>query len=330
MKSQDSAYKYEKMFIGLPGEFLSRALELFHSQYQGNTLYRRYADLINARPSEIKALTEVPFLPVSFFKTDAIKTGEFEAEMIFESSGTTGQITARHFIRDLRLYRESFVKGFTFFYGPPQDYCILGLLPSYLERKTSSLVYMADELMRLSDHSQSGFYLDDFEKLHRLLLDLERKGQSTILIGVSFALLDFAEQFDMHLIHTKVMETGGMKGRRRELTKQELHEVLEKKLGISQVHAEYGMTELLSQAYSSGQGRYQPVPWMKVFVRDEDDPLQVRTTGEGLLNIIDLANRDSCAFIATDDVVRLYEDGSFEVMGRLDHSDVRGCSLLLL
>jgi len=330
MKSQDSSYKYEKMFKGLPGEFLPRALELFQFQYRENLLYRQFADLIRVNPPSISTLHQIPFLPVSFFKTAALRTGHFEAEIIFESSGTTRQATARHFVRDLDLYRESFVKGFELFYGNPRDYCFLGLLPSYLERKTSSLVYMVDELIRLSGHEQSGFYLYDFEKLHSVLLDLERKGQRTILIGVSFALLDFAEQYGMQLSHTIVMETGGMKGRRKELTRIELHEILEKKLGISQVHAEYGMTELLSQAYSSGKGLYRPVPWMKMLVRDEDDPLQLRESGEGLLNVIDLANRDSCAFIATDDVVKLYEDGSFEVMGRLDHSDIRGCSLLLV
>jgi len=330
MKSHVSGIKYAKIFDGLPGEFLPRALELLQIQYEKNAIYQEFANLLHAIPSGIRSLHQIPFLPVSFFKTAPLKTGDFEPEIIFESSGTTGQAAARHYIRDPDLYRESFVKGFEYFYGNPEDYCILGLLPSYLERKTSSLVYMVDELIRLSGHEQSGFYLYDFEKLHRVLTDLERKAQQTILIGVSFALLDFAEQYRMHLSHTKVMETGGMKGRRREITKNELHEKLEKNLGISQVHAEYGMTELLSQAYSSGKGFYQPVPWMKMLVRDEDDPLKIRTSGEGLLNIIDLANRDSCAFLATDDVVKLYQDGSFEVLGRLDHSDIRGCSLLLV
>lgn len=250
--------------------------------------------------------------------------------MVFESSGTSGHASARHVVRELGLYRESFVKGFEFFYGDPQDYCILGLLPAYLERKGSSLVYMVEELIRLSGHAQSGFYLYDFEKLHTVLQELEKKQQQTLLIGVSFALLDFAEKYSMRLSHTQVMETGGMKGRRKELTRIELHEILEKKLGVSRVHSEYGMTELLSQAYSFGKGLYQPVPWMKILVRDEDDPLQIRPSGEGLLNVIDLANRDSCAFIATDDVVNLHEDGSFEVLGRMDTSDIRGCSLLVV
>jgi hypothetical protein len=330
MKSHDSVNKYGNLINGLPGEFFQNALELFQFQYRENSLYRAYADLTHRTPARVSQLHQIPFLPVSFFKTASVKTGDFEPEIIFESSGTTGQITARHSVRDLGIYRESFVKGFEFFYGNPRDYCILGLLPAYLERKGSSLVYMVDELIRLSGRGQSGFYLYEFDKLYKLLSKLEEKGQQTLLIGVSFALLDFAEHYSMRLSHTIVMETGGMKGRRKELTRIELHEILEKKLGVSQVHAEYGMTELLSQAYSSGKGLFRPVPWMKMLVRDEDDPMGIRQSGEGLLNIIDLANRDSCAFIATDDVVKLYEDGSFEVLGRMDNSDIRGCSLLVV
>jgi hypothetical protein len=330
MKSHLSSHKYAKLFNGLPEGFLQKALELFQFQYRENALYHSFAELIQVNPSRVSALHQIPFLPVSFFKTASVTSGQFEPEIIFESSGTSGHSTARHCVRDLGLYRESFVKGFEFFYGVPQDYCILGLLPAYLERKGSSLVYMVEELIRLSGHAQSGFYLYDFEKLHRVLDELEERGQQTLLIGVSFALLDFAELYPMKLSHTLVMETGGMKGRKKELTRMELHEILEKKLGLTRVHSEYGMTELLSQAYSSGKGLYQPVPWMKMLVRDEDDPQQLHSFGEGLLNIIDLANRDSCAFIATDDVVRLNEDGSFEVLGRMDNSDIRGCSLLVV
>jgi len=274
-------------------------------------------------------LDQIPFLPVSFFKSDSVITGNFTPEIIFESSGTTGQANARHLVRESGIYRESFVKGFEYFYGSPSKYCILGLLPSYLERKGSSLVYMVDELIRLSGHALSGFYLYDHNKLHHVLKELGEKNQTTILIGVSYALLDFAEKYPWHLSHVVLMETGGMKGRRKELTRIELHEILKKQLGVSRVHSEYGMTELLSQAYSSGEGLYKPVPWMKMLVRDEDDPLHLSETGEGLLNIIDLANRDSCAFIATDDVVKLYADGTFEVLGRMDNSDIRGCSLLV-
>jgi hypothetical protein len=330
MKSQSSIYQYEEIFNGLPPDFQTRALEVFKFQYQGNTLYRRFTDRFLANPDSVKELTQIPFLPVSFFKTDAVKTGEFEPEMIFESSGTTGMQTARHFVKQVSLYRESFVKGFDFFYGDPRSYCILGLLPSYLERSGSSLVWMVDELIRLSGHSESGFYLYDFDKLHHILGKLEKNRQNTLMIGVGFALMDFAEKYSMQLSHTIVMETGGMKGRREEITRMEMHDILKRKLGLSHIHSEYGMTELLSQAYSLGEGIYKPVPWMKVMIRDEDDPLHIRASGEGLLNIIDLANRASCAFIATDDVAKIYSDGSFEVLGRMDNSDIRGCSLLVV
>ena len=330
LNSHSSSYQYDRIFNGLPDNFNSRALEVFRYQYSENTLYRNFAERFHANPETARELNQIPFLPVSFFKTDAVSTGAFIPEMIFESSGTTGQIPARHLVRKLAVYRESFVKGFEFFYGDPRNYCFLALLPSYLERGGSSLVFMANELMRLSEHAESAFYLYDMEKLNRVLAKLEKNRQQTLLIGVSFALLDFAEKYAMQLSHTIVMETGGMKGRRAEITRTELHEKLKKNLGVSRIHSEYGMTELLSQAYSSGEGIYRPAPWMKMLVRDEDDPLNLRESGEGLLNIIDLANRDSCAFIATDDVVKLYADGSFEVLGRMDNSDIRGCSLLVV
>ena len=321
-------YQYEKIFTELPGDFDARAMEILRIQFAENTLYRQFAKRFYADPENVKVLTQIPFLPISFFKTDPVKTGEFDPEMIFESSGTSGQTPSRHLVRDLNLYSESFVKGFDFFYGEPRQYCILGLLPAYLERTGSSLVYMVNELIRRSGHPDSGFYLYDFEKLHATLKKIEFSQQKAILIGVSFGLLDFAEKYSMQLSHTVVMETGGMKGRREELTRNELHDVLKKKLGVTEVHSEYGMTELLSQAYSSGDGIFKPVPWMKALVRDEDDPLCIRDSGEGLLNIIDLANLHSCAFIATDDVVKLNKDGSFEISGRMDNSDIRGCSLL--
>jgi Acyl-protein synthetase, LuxE len=321
-------YQYEKIFTGLPGDFNSRAMEIFRIQFAENTLYRQFTKRFYHGPEAVNVLTQIPFLPISFFKTDPVKTGEFDPEIIFESSGTSGQTPSRHLVRNLHLYRESFVKGFNFFYGDPQQYCILGLLPAYLERTGSSLVYMVNELIRLSGDPNSGFYLYDIEKLHGTLKKIELNQQKAILIGVSFGLLDFAEKYSMQLSHTLVMETGGMKGRREEMTRNELHEVLKRKLGVAEVHSEYGMTELLSQAYSSGNGIFKPVPWMKALVRDEDDPLCIHNSGEGLLNIIDLANLHSCAFIATDDVVKLNEDGSFEILGRMDNSDIRGCSLL--
>ncbi len=330
MKSHSSAYLYDKIVPGLPAEFSKRALETFRYQYRENSLYRSFANRFCAGPDSVKDLLRIPFLPVSFFKTTAVQSGTFIPEIIFESSGTTGMEPARHFVKEISLYRESFVKGFGIYYGAPDQYCILALLPAYLERTGSSLVFMVDELMRLSGHADNGFYLYDFEKLHSVLLKLEKNNQRTILIGVSFALLDFAEKHLMQLPHVIVMETGGMKGRREEMTRTEMHEMLKQRLGVQTIQSEYGMTELLSQAYSFGDGIYKPVPWMKMLVREEDDPLTVRGSGEGLLNIIDLANRDSCAFIATDDVVKLYEDGSFEVLGRMDNSDIRGCSLLVV
>jgi len=330
LNSQSSTYQYDTIFKGLPGHFNERALELFRYQYLNNTFYRDYSNRFAASPDTVKELKQIPFLPVSFFKTEILTTGKFEPEIIFESSRTTGQIPARHFVKHLELYRESFVKGFEFFYGSMEDYCIIGLLPAYLERNGSSLVYMVAEWMRISRHPENGFYLYDFEKLRDILLKLESSQQRTLLIGVGFALLDFAEKYSMQLSHTIVMETGGMKGRREEITREELHQLLKERLGVTRVHSEYGMTELLSQAYSMGEGRYHPVPWMKVLVRDEDDPLTLRQSGEGLLNIIDLANRYSCAFISTDDVAKLSDDGSFEVLGRADNSDIRGCSLLVI
>ena len=330
LNSHSSTYQYDTIFNGLPGQFNDQALELFKFQYLNNTLYRDYANRFVAGPASVKDLKQIPFLPVSFFKTEVVTTGEFTPEIIFESSGTTGQAPARHFVKHLGIYRESFVKGFEFFYGSIEDYCIIGLLPAYLERTGSSLVWMVEEWMRISKHPENGFYLYDFEKLREILLKLENRKQKTLLIGVSFALLDFAEKYSMQLSHTIVMETGGMKGRRKEITREELHEILKMKFGVTRIHSEYGMTELLSQAYSIGEGRYQPVPWMKMLLRDEDDPLTLRQSGEGLLNIIDLANRYSCSFISTDDVVKISEDGSFEILGRMDNSDIRGCSLLVV
>ncbi len=330
LNSHSYQYKYESIFKGLPGDFKTSAIELFNYQCVENTIYRNFTERFQKNPGSVKDLVQIPFLPVSFFKTETVKSGGFKPEIIFESSGTTGQRSARHYVKDLALYRESFVKGFEFFYGEIPEYCILCLLPSYLERSGSSLVFMADELMRLSDHRENGFYLYDFEKLYHVISRLEKNKQKTLLIGVSFALLDFVERYTMQLTHTIVMETGGMKGRRVEITRAELQDILKSRLGVARIHSEFGMTELLSQAYSSGDGIYKPVPWMKMLVRDEDDPLNIHEYGEGLLNIIDLANRDSCAFLATDDVVKIYEDGSFEVLGRMDNSDIRGCSLLVV
>jgi hypothetical protein len=278
----------------------------------------------------IKTPAVIPALPISFFKTHTVTSTQFEAETVFESSGTTKTQTSRHLVKDLSLYRKSFIDAFTLFYGNISDWCILGLLPSYLERQHSSLVMMVDELIRLGGHPASGFYLDEHEKLSQTLAQLEMARQKTLLIGVTFGLLDFAASHPQQLQHTIVMETGGMKGRRKELTRAEVHRLLSDGLGVKQVHSEYGMTELLSQAYSNGNGRFICPPWMKLLVRDEEDPLSIKESGRGILQVIDLANRYSCSFIATEDVGMVYEDGSFEVWGRLDNSDIRGCSLLVV
>jgi hypothetical protein len=319
-----------RIFAAEPATFATLALEVFHFQYLNNPLYKSYTDTLGVDPGSVGSITQIPFLPVGFFKTHEVKTTDFEAPAVFESSGTTQTLNSRHFVKDATLYRESFVRGFEIFYGPVNDWCIIGLLPSYLERNNSSLVFMVDELIRLSGHALSGSYLYEHDHLYGTLQELERRGQKTLLIGVTFALLDFAEKYSLSLRHTVVMETGGMKGRRREMTRPELHDFLSARLGLQAIHAEYGMTELLSQAYSSGEGIFKTVPWMKALVRNDDDPLVVEQEGDGILNIIDMANLYSCSFIATDDLGKIHADGSFQVSGRVDNSDIRGCSLLVL
>lgn len=327
-----SQQKY-KIFDLESGEFEEQALEIFRHQYHNNDVYQNFSNALGVNVSAVKDISQIPFLPIRFFKLEDVKTGSFAPEQIFESSGTTGMVNSRHLVKDLSLYTESFSRGFRNVYGDPKNYCILGLLPSYLERKNSSLVYMVDRLIKDSGHPDSGFYLDDLERLHKKLSALENSGQPTILIGVSFALLDFAEKFPMELKNTIIMETGGMKGRRKELVRDELHEILKRAFHLNVIHSEYGMTELLSQAYSVNDGKYVSPPWMKILLRDESDPLTVippqPRTITGAINVIDLANIHSCSFIATDDAARLFPDGSFEVLGRLDGSDLRGCSLLV-
>ncbi len=320
----------DALFTRPKEDLVPLALDLFRFQYANNPLYRQYTDALGVDPAAVDAPEAIPFLPISFFKTQVVKTGDFLPEAVFASSGTTGMVTSQHAVKDLGLYKASFTAGFERFYGPVTDWCVLGLLPSYLERGNSSLVVMVDELIRQSGHPDSGFYLYEHEALYGVLQRLEALGQKTLLIGVTFALLDLTERYSLSLRHTVVMETGGMKGRRRELTRAELHAFLIQRLGVQTIHAEYGMTELLSQAYSQGGGLFSCPPWMKVLVRSEDDPLEVRTEGEGILNIIDLANRWSCGFLATEDTGRVYPDGRFEVSGRVDNSDIRGCSLLVV
>jgi len=331
---------HDKIFSLAEKDFGQLALEIFHFQYQANRVYNSYVNALGITPSGVDEIEKIPFLPISFFKTDEIKTGRFNAGEIFESSGSTQTTNSRHHVKDVSIYVESFTKAFQNMYGDLKEWCILGLLPSYLEKGNSSLVYMVDSFIKQSRHSQSGFYLYDLKKLNATLFSLESSNQKTLLIGVTYALLDFAEEFPRNsdrekLKNTIIMETGGMKGRREELTRMEVHEQLKKAFGKTEIHSEYGMTEILSQAYAKKEGRFECPPWMRVMIREEEDPLTVSAPRlqtvapiAGAINIIDLANVYSCSFIATDDVGKLYPDKSFEVLGRMDGSDLRGCSLL--
>lgn len=323
------AYKFVNKIFDNQIPFAEKAQALFQHQYNNNPVYADWCNALQVKVSAITHIEKIPFLPISFFKSKKIITGNFEHEIIFESSGTTQTIQSKHYLKSVELYKESFCSAFALQYGNIKDYCVLALLPSYLERKNSSLIFMTDDLINQSGHQQSGCYLYNFNELKNTLEYLEKSNQKILLIGVSFALLDFAEQYKMNLTHTIIIETGGMKGRKKEITREELYTYLKERLGTKQIHSEYGMTELLSQAYSKEDGIFYPPPWMKVLVRDDEDPLAVRLSGTGVLNIIDLANIYSCAFIATDDVGTVHTDGSFSVKGRLDASDMRGCSLLV-
>lgn len=314
-------------------EFGNHAIGIFSHQSRQNPVYAAYLDYLKVDRNAIKSMREVPFLPISFFKSHQIKTGNFEAESVFESSGTTGSINSKHYVRHLPSYLINAENNFRERYGHPSKYCFLALLPSYLERENSSLVAMADHLIRQSNHPMGGFFLHDTDRLHTTLQELEQEGQDVILLGVTYALVDFAEKYPMKLAHTIVMETGGMKGRKKELTRTELHARLKAQLGLETIHAEYGMTELQSQAYSDGNGVFRPSSTMKVLLRSPDDPFEVWEKHEnimrtGVINVIDLANVDTISFIATDDLGRFTADGRFEILGRMDNADIRGCSLL--
>ncbi len=319
-------------FRGL--DFDRTCVEVFRFQYQNNVIYKHYVEALGIEPASVQTPAQIPFLPVRLFKSHEIVTTRFKPQLIFESSGTTETINSKHYIKDIDIYENSFFTCFNRFYGNIEDWCVLGLLPSYLERQHSSLVYMVQKLVEKSAHPLSGFYLYDFEKLAHTVQVLEERKQKTLLLGVSFALLDFAEQYTIPLQHTVVMETGGMKGRRREMIRAEVHDVLKNAFSVNSIHSEYGMSELLSQAYSFGDGIFRSPDWMRILLREEEDPLSIIITGDrpvrGLINIIDLANIYSCSFIATDDLGVLYPDGSFEVTGRRDNSDLRGCSLLAI
>ena len=311
--------------------FNSLALNVFKFQFDNNPVYRSFCDLLYIHPSDIKCIEDIPFLPIQFFKSHNIVSSIHPIEATFSSSGTTGSITSKHNVTDLNIYEESFRKGFHEFYGNIEDYVILALLPSYLERQGSSLIYMVNDMITQSKHSESGFYLDNISELKEHLITLDSKGQKVLLIGVSFALLDLVEQYQFHLKNTIVMETGGMKGRRKELVRAELHSILKQGFGVSNIHSEYGMTELLSQAYSKGNGRFECPSWMQILTRDPEDALALQKEQKtGGINVIDLANINSCSFIATQDLGRIAKDGSFEVIGRFDSSDIRGCNLMVL
>ncbi len=325
----------KRIFAASAGNFEELAVEIFQFQYEHNSVYRQFCNFLQIQYAEVITLEQIPFLPIRFFKSHRVITTAADAAIVFESSGTTSTVNSKHFVIDTSLYKNSFTRGFQQFYGTASGKCILGLLPSYLERSNSSLVYMVDALIHQSHHPLSGFYLYNHDKLYSTLVHNELLQQPTIVIGVTYALLDFAEKYPMQLRNTILMETGGMKGRREEMTRPEVHQLLQQQLGVSLVHSEYGMTELLSQAYSKGDGIFHCPAWMKILLREEDDPFAIALPGSakekpltGAINVIDLANLYSCSFIATDDVGRLYSNASFEVLGRMDNSDARGCSLM--
>ncbi len=321
---------YDCFTIDSEDAFNKHAISLFNFQANEIPIYRDFLNALNIDKAAIIHWKNIPCLPISFFKTHRVIANDKSSEIIFISSGTTGMITSSHQVAEVKLYEESFLNAFEIFYGSPKNYCILALLPAYLEREGSSLVYMADRLMKESNHIDSGFYLNQYAELSKLLSSLRDQKQPTILIGVTFALLDLVEQFPLSFPELIIMETGGMKGRRKEMIREELHQILTLGFNVKTIHSEYGMTELLSQAYSKGEGVFNCPPWMKITVREINDPFANVNVGQsGGLNVIDLANVYSCAFIATQDLGKQKEDGSFEVLGRFDNSDLRGCNLLV-
>ncbi len=312
-------------------QFTKITLAIFKHQFKNNNVYRSFCDLLYIHPSDVAKIEEIPFLPIQFFKQRKVLSSIDKVQETFTSSGTTGSITSKHFVTDINLYKKSYLKGFKHFYGDIKDYVVLALLPNYLERKGSSLVFMVDDLIQKTNNSESGFYLNNLDELAKKLINLDKKGQKVLLIGVSFALLDLIEKHQFNLKNTIVMETGGMKGRRKELIRDELHQLLSKGFGVDEIHSEYGMTELLSQGYSKGNGVFETPPWMKILTRDTEDALTILPKGKtGGVNVIDLANYNSCSFIATQDLGKTFENGTFEIIGRFDNSDIRGCNLMVL
>lgn len=311
-------------------EFHKMAMKIFRYQYEHNEVYQKYCALVKRTPANVKHITEIPFLPIEFFKSKEVLTSNDPIQTTFTSSGTTGQITSKHHVTDLSFYEQSFRNAFSHFYGNIEDYVVLALLPSYLEREGSSLIYMVNDLIEGSNHPDSGFYLHNYEELVQRLKALDSDGQNVLLIGVTYALLDLVENYELNLNNTIIMETGGMKGKRKEMIREELHTLLTQGFGVDKIHSEYGMTELLSQAYSLGDGVFECPPWMDVLIRETDDPFTLVPTGKtGGMNVIDLANFNSCSFIATQDLGKKYENFTFEVLGRFDNSDIRGCNLMV-
>ena len=312
-------------------EFLDVSLTVFKHQFKNNKVYRSFCDLLYVHPSDVTTIEQIPFLPIQFFKTKEVLSSIDVIQETFSSSGTTGSSTSKHLVTDITLYEESYLKGFHHFYGDIKEYTVLALLPNYLERKGSSLVYMVNDLIIKSQKPESGFYLNNLKELAETLVRLDKSDEKVLLIGVSFALLDLIDEFQFDLKNTIVMETGGMKGRRKELIRSELHEILASGFGVDQIHSEYGMTELLSQGYSKGNGVFDCPPWMKILTRDTEDALTIQELGKtGGINVIDLANYNSCSFIATQDLGKVHTDDTFEIIGRFDNSDIRGCNLMVL
>ncbi|WP_440879539.1 LuxE/PaaK family acyltransferase [Tenacibaculum sp. C7A-26P2] len=311
-------------------EFNEVSFDVFRYQFSNNRVYRSFCDLLNIHPSDITRIEEIPFIPIQFFKSKKIISSNEQIQETFLSSGTTGSITSKHYVTDISWYERSYLLGFDYFYGDISDYVVLALLPNYLERKGSSLIHMVKDLIERSKQSESGFYLDDISDLAKKINMLDQRGRKVLLIGVSFALLDLIEKYQFSLRNTIIMETGGMKGKRKELIRHELHQLLKKGFGVEQIHSEYGMTELFSQAYSKGNGVFNCPPWMKVLTRDAEDALTIQPNEKtGGINVIDLANYNSCSFIATQDLGKVYSDNGFEVIGRFDNSDIRGCNLMV-
>jgi len=294
-------------------------------------VYREFCDFLNTDVQKVKTIQQIPFLPIQFFKSHSVVSNSNPIQTTFTSSGTTGMVTSKHLVTDVSIYEESYRKAFSQFYGNIEDYVVLALLPSYLEREGSSLIHMVDDLIQLSKHPESGFYLHNYDELIEKIIQLDQSGQNVILIGVTYALLDLIEKQSFQLENTIIMETGGMKGKRKEMIREELHQELCNGFGVKSIHSEYGMTELLSQAYSLGDGIFECPSWMQISIRDTEDALSyIREGKTGGINVIDLANINSCSFIATQDLGKKYSNGSFEVVGRFDHSDIRGCNLMVV